>query len=136
MDKEYLNNRDRFLETESAVLLVARPQEGRGSQDLMSRICAYVEEHLTEKLTLRDVAKIFQVSVSTVTQLFQRKSDMTFHQYLTRQRMQLAKQLIQDRVPLEEVGKLVGYVDHSTFYRAFRQTFGISPREYRKKLNL
>lgn len=107
--------------------------EGR---DLMSRICAYVQEHLTEKITLREIAEKFQVSVSTVTQLFQKKSDTTFHQYLTLQRMQLAKQLIRERVPLEEVGKQVGYVDHSTFYRAFRQTFGISPREYRKKQNL
>jgi len=91
-----------------------------------------VEANLAEKITLQRIANHFSVSVSTVTQLFQRKTKTTFHHFLTHLRMEKARNLILQGLPLESVGKAIGYQDHSTFYRAFRQTFGISPREYRK----
>jgi len=46
----------------------------------------------------------------------------------------MAQKLIQAGVPLEQVGKEVGYRDHSTFYRAFRRQFDLSPREYRAQV--
>ena len=108
------------------------PDSGMKKNALLDRITAYVEENLTEKITLERIASHFGVSVSSVTQLFQKKSQTTFHHFLTDRRMEMARTLILQGEPLESVGKQVGYQDHSTFYRAFRQTFGISPREYRK----
>ena len=90
-----------------------------------------MQAHLAEKITLKIIAAYCGVSVSTVTQLFQKKMNMTFHGYITHQRMQAAQTLIASGVPLEQVGKQVGYQDHSTFYRAFHRYFGMSPREYR-----
>jgi len=91
-----------------------------------------VEANLAEKITLKMIANQFSVSISTVTQLFQKKSQTTFHGFVTNCRMEKARTLILQGLPLESIGKEIGYRDHSTFYRAFRQTFGISPREYRK----
>ena len=99
---------------------------------LLEQITAYVEANLAKKITLTMIANQFNVSVSTVTQLFQRKARTTFHHFVTGKRMERARTLILQGLPLEAVGKAIGYQDHSTFYRAFRQTFGISPREYRK----
>ena len=99
---------------------------------LLEQIGAYVEANLSEKITLQKIAKQFSVSVSTVTQLFQKKSQTTFHGFVTRLRMEKARDLILQGLPLETVGKAIGYQDHSTFYRAFRHAFGISPREFRK----
>lgn len=93
----------------------------------------YVDEHLTENITLKMVAAHFGVSVSTVTQLFQKYAQLTFHSYVTQRRMAMAEQLIAEGVPLEQVGKRIGFLDHSTFYRAFRQHFGKSPRQYRNE---
>lgn len=101
-------------------------------EQLLKQICTYVVEHLAERINLSTVSEHFQVSISTVTQLFQYKSDMTFHQYLTHRRMAAAEALISRGIPLEEVGKQVGYNDHSSFYRAFRQHFGTSPREFKR----
>ena len=101
---------------------------------LLDRIAAYVDANLTQKITLQEVAAHCGVSVSTVTQQFQKQRGTTFHQFLTMRRMEAVQQLIKNGTPLEEAGKLVGYKDHSTFYRAFRQSFGISPREYRKSV--
>ena len=112
-----------------------RPETARERKNLLDQITAFAEDHLAEKITLRMIASHFSVSVSTVTQLFQKKTQSTFHHFLTGLRMEKARTLIRDGLPLEMVGRAIGYRDHSTFYRAFRQTFGLSPREYRKTIH-
>ena len=102
-------------------------------KNLLEQITAFVDANLEKKITLKMIANRFSVSVSTVTQLFQKKSDTTFHAFLTSRRMERAVVMILRGEPLESVGKKLGYQDHSTFYRAFRNTFGLSPREYRKR---
>ena len=102
-------------------------------KNLLEQITAFVDANLEKKITLQMIANRFSVSVSTVTQLFQKKSDTTFHAFLTSRRMERAVVMILRGEPLESVGKQLGYQDHSTFYRAFRNTFGLSPREYKKR---
>ena len=101
-------------------------------RSLLEKITAYVEANLAQKITLQMIAGQFHVSVSTITQLFRKKEKTTFHHFVTSKRMEKARDLILQGQPLESVGKAIGYQDHSTFYRAFRQTFGISPRVFRK----
>ena len=112
-----------------------RPGTALERKNMLEQISAFVEAHLEEKITLRMVAGHFSVSVSTVTQLFQNKTQNTFHNFVTGRRMEKARTLIREGLPLEKVGRAIGYRDHSTFYRAFRQTFGVSPREYRKSVH-
>ena len=111
-----------------------RPATAAGRKSLLEQISAYVDDNLAQKITLKMIADQFSVSVSTVTQLFQKKTRSTFHHFLTGRRMERARTLILQGLPLESVGRAIGYRDHSTFYRAFRQTFGISPREFRKSM--
>lgn len=111
---------------EESVLVLREEQS-----DLLFRVTGYLEEHLAEKLTLESVAGAFDVSKSTITQMFRKKLDTSFYAWLTRRRLASAKALIARGTPLEQVGKCVGFKEHSAFYRAFRQEFGISPREYR-----
>ena len=85
-----------------------------------------------EKITLEDTAKHFYVSVSTITQLFRQKMGTSFYHCVTQQRLISAKALIGEGKALEDVSRAVGFADYSTFYRAFKQEFGISPRQYRK----
>ena len=111
-----------------------RPSTSQKKHALMEQITAFVDDNLTEKLTLKVIATYFNVSVSTVTQLFQKKASTTFHDFVTQRRMEMAGKLIGEDMPLEQVGKAVGYRDHSTFYRAFRRYFEVSPREYRSQI--
>lgn len=111
-----------------------RPGTNLRKHALLEQIAAYVDANLTEKLTLKVISAQCGVSVSTVTQLFQKKAATTFHDFLTQRRMEAAGKLIWEGTPLEQVGKQVGYRDHSTFYRAFRRYFRLSPREYRMQL--
>lgn len=110
------------------LLLPVQIETGDGRLD---KIRAYVEEHFADKITLEDVARHCGVSVSTVVQLFQKQLGMGFHQYLTKHRMMAAEALICAGVSLEQVYKMVGYRDYSSFYRAFRKFYQCSPRTYR-----
>lgn len=100
--------------------------------DLLEQVLAYVEEHLAEKITLADTARHFYISESTISQTFRKKMGISFSRCITQRRLISAKRLIEDGVLLEDVGHQVGFADYSSFYRAFRQEYGISPRQYRK----
>lgn len=101
--------------------------------ELLDQALAYIETHLAEKITLGDIAKHCWVSQSTITQTFRNKLGVSFYRCVTQRRLIAAKTLIIEGTPLESVGRKVGFSDYSSFYRAFKQEFGISPRQFRKK---
>lgn len=109
----------------------ARPLSAE-KPELLDCVVAYVAEHLGEKITLSDVAHHFYISESTISQTFNKKMGVSFYRYVTQRRLIAAKSLIEMGLPMEEVGVRSGFSDYSTFYRAFKQEFNISPRQYRK----
>lgn len=100
--------------------------------ELLDSILAYIEEHLADKITLADVAKYFWVSQSTISQTFRNKLGVSFYRCVTQRRLIAAKTLILEGQALENVSEQVGFSDYSTFYRAFRQEYGVSPRQFRR----
>lgn len=100
--------------------------------ELLDRVMEYVEDHLADKITIADVARNFYVSESTIIQTFRKKMGVSFYRCVTQRRLIAAKSLIARGYAMETVAEQVGFSDYSTFYRAFRQEFGISPRQYRK----
>ena len=99
--------------------------------ELLDRIMAYIEEHYSAPITIQQLAKCFFVSSSTISHLFQQKMGVSFYRYVTQRRLITGKMLIEQGFPLEEVSSRIGYGHYSGFYRAFKQEYGISPREYR-----
>ena len=113
----------------------AKPMKAE-KPELLDQVLAYIEQHLAEKITLADTAHHFYVSESTITQSFRRKMDVSFYRCVTQRRLIAAKTLIESGVPLEAVAEQVGFSDYSSFFRAFKQEYGIAPRQYRKLQNL
>jgi AraC-like DNA-binding protein len=98
---------------------------------LLEQVLSYIEKNLSEKIALADVAHQFFVSESTVSQLFRKKMGVSFYRCVTQRRLIAAKALITEGNPLEQVAEKTGFGDYSAFYRAFKQEYGISPRQYR-----
>lgn len=98
---------------------------------LLDRLMSYMEEHLSERITLADTARKFYISPSTISQLFRQKMGVSFYRCVTQRRLIAAKELILSGTALEDVSRQVGFSDYSAFYRAFRQEYGISPRQFR-----
>ena len=53
----------------------------------------YVEGHLTDKITLKNTARLFSVSESTIVKLFRRSLNVSFSQYVTQRRLISAKHI-------------------------------------------
>ena len=99
--------------------------------ELLDNVVSYIEAHLHEKISLADTANRFFVSESTIGQTFQKKMHVSFYHYVTQRRLIAAKSMILEESNLDILAEKVGFTDYSTFYRAFKKEFGISPREYR-----
>lgn len=103
--------------------------------ELLDQVLAYIEDHLSEKISLHDVAHHFYISESTVTQTFRKKMGVSFYRCVTQRRLIAAKALILQGLPMDAVGELVGFMDYSSFFRAFKQEYKISPSQYKKLQN-
>ena len=107
-----------------------RPQAER--QELLDALLVYIENHLQDRITLADTARRFLVSESSVNQLFRKRMKVSFYRFVTQRRLIAAKVLLQDGLPAEQISARVGFGDYSSFYRAFKREYGISPAEYRR----
>ena len=101
-------------------------------QELLDRILFYIESEMAQKITLAETARRFLVSESTINQLFRKRMKVSFYHYVTQRRLIAAKTLLLSSTPAEQICTRVGFGDYSTFYRAFKQEYGISPAEYRR----
>lgn len=98
--------------------------------ELLDQVMAYIERNYAQKITLGDVAKYFYVSESTISHLFKQKMGVGFYRCVTQRRLIAAKTMIQEGKHLEDISQAVGFSDYSAFYRAFKQEYGISPRQF------
>lgn len=104
-------------------------------RELLDEVMTYIEKHMSEKITLDDTARRFLVSESTISQLFRKKLNVSFYHFVTQRRLIAAKAKIIEGETLEQVCCQVGFSDYSTFYRAFKREYGISPVQFRKLQN-
>ena len=103
----------------------------REKRELLDEIAEYIEHNYTKHMTLGDVSRQFYVSESTVSHLFKKKMGVSLYHYVTQRRLIAAKNQILEGLPLEVVAEQVGFSDYSSFYRAFKGEYGISPRQFR-----
>lgn len=102
---------------------------------LLQRVMRQVELDAADpELGSTRVARQFAISLRALHQLFE-QSDTTFHEFLTRARLARASALLRDpahqAMSTMDVGFASGYAEASTFYRRFKQQFGMTPGEYR-----
>ena len=124
--------------TNFLLTLLTRAMSGAGEQplrektELLDELLAYVSEHLQEKITVSDTAHKLHVSESTVTHLCGKRLGLSFYRYVTQQRLNRARQLMLEYEDLGSVAEKAGFCDYTSFFRAFKQEYGLSPSEYRK----
>lgn len=96
---------------------------------------AYINDHLDQKLSLAEMAALVQMSPYYFASLFKQSTGFAPHQYVTKCRIEKAKQLLKrQELTIIEVCQLVGFQSQSHFTRVFRQHTGVTPKVYRKFL--
>ncbi|MFX3632645.1 MAG: response regulator [Candidatus Pristimantibacillus sp.] len=97
-------------------------------------VVALVKERMSENITLKDVAAHFSFSPSYLGFLIKEKSGHTFNELLVQLRMERACELLkQPGMKIYEIADAVGYRYLPYFSRQFKDKFGMTPMEYRKK---
>ena len=99
--------------------------------ELLENILAFIETNLDYDLSLEDTGKRFFVSRSTISNTFRKEMGISFYRYVTQRRLVASKNLILKNIQLENIASQVGFSDYSSFYRAFKSEYGISPRQFR-----
>jgi AraC-like DNA-binding protein len=96
------------------------------------RAKAYIEAHLSENISLADVAGECTLSVAQFARAFKRSTGLAPYQYLTERRVARARlMLLHTDLPLADVAVRCGFADQSHFTKVFRRSFGASPGKLR-----
>lgn len=102
------------------------------SANLFTNIISYVHSHLSDDLSLEALSSQFFVSKGYISKLFRNYMGISVHQYVLSLRLEEARKAIQSGIPVSTASEMYGFHDYSSFFRAFRGAFLISPNEYRK----
>jgi two-component system, response regulator YesN len=93
----------------------------------------YIDNHLNEELTQRDVAAHVYLNPSYFSVLFKEEIRLTFSEYITRRRIQHAKNLlISTKLSITDIAEESGYKTAKYFIKIFKELEGITPSGYRK----
>ncbi|MDE5442335.1 helix-turn-helix domain-containing protein [Bradyrhizobium sp. CSA207] len=99
----------------------------------VKRACERLESDLRGKLSLAKIAAEFDLSVSHFSRAFRVSTGLPPHQWLLRQRVNTAKQLMGVRgLSLAEVAIAAGFANQSHFTRVFSSMVGVSPGMWRR----
>lgn len=95
-------------------------------------ITAFIDAHLEEDLSLDRLAREFFLSKYYIAHLFQGSVGLSVHQYVIKKRLAACCGAIQSGEKVSEACLAYGFRDYSSFYRAFRKEYGMSPSDYRE----
>lgn len=100
-------------------------------------ICAYIDSHFSEDLSLEEIAAMSNFSKYHFSRLFKDFTNMSFYKYVNRKRISYAEQLLTDpTLSATDVALMSGFSSQSAFIRMFRQFNNCTPTEFRKMLQL
>jgi len=115
--------------------LPAEPQPVHGGlpPGVQRRVQEYVEEHLTERIQLAEIAAVAGLSVFHFAREFKRTVGVSPHSFVTQKRVQRAQDMLSHTdLPLSDVALAAGFFDQSHLARHFRELCGVTPSEYRR----
>jgi two-component system response regulator YesN len=141
LDESYLAAQQVFRETtrEKPLLFFGRRFESEGrtnyKQQVVANVQEYIRHNLDKRLSLNDLAAIFNFSPNYLSQLFTRYAGESFVEYVTAERIKAAKEMLKKGTgPIYEIAGKLGYESAFYFSKVFKKTEGISPREFLRRM--
>ena len=89
----------------------------------------YLNAHLTEGLTIDELAARFYISKYHMMRKFKEETGYTIHNYIVSKRLLLARTQIAEGTPVLKAAQLSGFSDYTTFSRAYKKQFGSAPSQ-------
>jgi len=103
-----------------------------GSRKPIEQAKSWIAEHLDQEITIKKIADQVYMNPTYFSEYFKLQTGETMLDYLTRQRIERAKELLADpRLKIQDVCGRIGYQDAKYFGRLFKQWTGQTPSKYR-----
>ncbi|WIM39655.1 helix-turn-helix domain-containing protein [Paenibacillus sp. PK4536] len=105
------------------------------SQQHIQKAIYYIEQHYAEAhLSLQEICSHVLMSTSSFSQAFKQHTELTYVEYLTRVRMDKAKELLRlTEYKFYQIAEKVGYTDPNYFSSSFKKHTGTTPKQYREQ---
>lgn len=91
----------------------------------------YIDAHITEPITIDELAQAVNLSKYHFLRTFKSITGMTAHDFIIKKRLIRACEEIWNGCPLTEVYQRCGFTDYSSFFRNFINTYGIPPKDFK-----
>jgi AraC family transcriptional regulator len=117
----------------SSLSQIPEARSGRMSPRTLRNVLSFIEENLSQDLSLREVAQVAALSVSHFKVLFRESVGQSVHRYLIRRRVERAAELLRERtLPIGQVALEVGFCHQSHLAMHMRKLLGVSPSQVRQ----
>ena len=105
------------------------------STPLLTAILAYMEQNVTQMLSMEQLAAEFHVSISCIKRLFSQYKQMGAMEYFTKLKIEHAKSLLREQsMNVFQIAESLGYDSHY-FCNRFKKITGMTPKEYQRSIN-
>lgn len=109
-------------------MITSKPQITENSSPLVSKVVEYIGAHFNEDLSLNSLAAHFFVNKYHLSHEFSNNVGISVYRYIMLKRLTVAKQMLMENNSPGEVCLKCGFKDYTSFFRAFKAEYGISPR--------
>lgn len=107
----------------------------QGDSDIIKRAIGHIKENYTAEITLASTAKKIHVSPSYLSTLFKAETNETFSQYLTHTRLASSIRMLKStHLSITDIALSCGFSNQSYFIKIFRETYGVTPKQYRDSI--
>ncbi len=94
----------------------------------------YIRQNLHRKLSLEQIAKMAYLSKSNFFKLFKQELGLSPNEFITRERIGQAKQLLKLQKSVKEVAYQTGFADANYFIKTFKAMVGLTPKTYQMQV--
>lgn len=102
---------------------------------LLKEVISYINAHIGEKIELKQVCKLANMSYSYFSKYFKKMMGISFTDYVNRRKIQNAERLLlTQNMKVTEIAEAIGIENMAHFYELFKRYTGCKPKEYMTKL--
>lgn len=100
------------------------------SNPIVNKINDFIMDNLSQKLLLDNIAKHVNLSTSRIQHIFKEETGISLNLYIIKKKLQKATELLRDNKKSIDIYEDCGFLNYTSFLRAFKNEYGVTPKEY------